>query len=150
MKRYNMGEGCIVQYDVDINREHYLNGDIRIGNRVILAKHCFIDYSGHVIIKDDVCLANGVIIETHHHGEHTDFRSNRRSITQNTLLIEKGAFVGSRAIILPSCHYIGRYARVGAGAVVTEDVPDYATVVGVPARVIKKSTPEFSIEETGQ
>lgn len=45
--------------------------------------------------------------------------------------------IGSRAIILASCHYIGKHARVGAGAVVTHDVPDYAVVAGVPAKVIR-------------
>lgn len=45
--------------------------------------------------------------------------------------------IGSRAIILDSCNYIGLHARIGAGAVVTKDVPDYSVVVGVPARVIK-------------
>ena len=144
MTRYNMGEDCKVQYDVDINREHFLEGSIRIGNRVLLGKHCFIDYSGHVVIKDDVQLANGVIIESHHHDFHTDYREDRNKITQGALAIEKGVVVGSRAIILSSCHYIGKYARIGAGAVVTKDVPDYATVVGVPARVIKMSAHESS------
>lgn len=144
MKRYNMGEDCKVQYNVDINREHFLEGSIRIGNRVLLGKHCFIDYSGHVVIKDDVQLANGVIIESHHHDFHSDYQKDRKLITQGSLTIEEGVVVGSRAIILPSCHYIGKYARIGAGAVVTKDVPDYATVVGVPARVIKVSTLEPS------
>lgn len=46
--------------------------------------------------------------------------------------------MGSRAIILSSCHYIGKNARVGAGAVVTKDVSDNTIVAGVPAKVIKR------------
>lgn len=38
---------------------------------------------------------------------------------------------------MPTCHYIGKFARIGAGAVVTKDIPDYAIAVGVPARVIR-------------
>jgi acetyltransferase-like isoleucine patch superfamily enzyme len=53
------------------------------------------------------------------------------------LVIEENAYVGVNAIILDSCNYIGKYARVGAGAVVTKDVPDYATVAGVPAKIVK-------------
>ena len=49
-----------------------------------------------------------------------------------------GAFVGLGANVI-QCLSIGRYAMVGAGAVVTADVPDYATVVGVPARVVRIS-----------
>lgn len=141
-RRYNMGSGCLVQYDVDINRAHCLNGTITIGSHVLLAKHVFIDYSGEVIIKDNVQLANGVVIETHHHALHSDHSINQDIITPNSLVIEEGAVVGSRAIILSSCHYIGKNARIGAGAVVTKDVPDYAIVVGVPAKVIKVVLPE--------
>lgn len=47
-----------------------------------------------------------------------------------------GAFIGTNATILPRLR-IGRWATVGAGAVVTKDVPDYAVVVGNPARIIK-------------
>lgn len=61
----------------------------------------------------------------------------RDIINVDKLLIEEGAVIGSKAIILNSCNYIGKYARVGAGAVVTKDVPDYATAVGVPAKVIR-------------
>lgn len=141
-QRYNMGENCLVQYNVDINRAHCLNGKIRIGNNVILAKNVFIDYSGEVEIKDNVQLANGVIIETHHHAFHSDSNQNRKIVIPTSLVIEEGVVVGSRAIIMSSCHYIGKHARVGAGAVVTKDVPDYATVVGVPAKVIKINTSE--------
>jgi UDP-perosamine 4-acetyltransferase len=51
-----------------------------------------------------------------------------------------GAFVGLGANVI-QCLSVGRYAMVGAGAVVTADVPDYATVVGVPARVVRIAEP---------
>ena len=136
--RFNACKNLLVEYGVNISRQHYLDGTIRIGDNVLLAKNVFIDYSGDVVIKDNVQLTNGVIIETHHHAFHSDPKASRNIITPTSLLIEEGAVVGSRAIILSSCHYIGRNARVGAGAVVTKDVPDYAVVVGVPAKIIKE------------
>lgn len=136
-KFYNTGENLCVESDVNLNRQHYLDGKISIGRNVLLAKHVFIDYSGEVIIRDNVQLTNGVIIETHNHDFHSDYKESKTKITVTRLLIEEGAVIGSRAIILSSCHYIGKYARVGAGAVVTKDVPDYAVVVGVPAKIIK-------------
>lgn len=139
-KRYNAGNGLCVEYDVNISRQHYLDGTIHIGNNVLLAKHVFIDYSGHVVIKDNVQLANGVIIESHSHNCHSDYRLPKNDIIQTSLTIEEGAVIGSRAIILASCHYIGKNARVGAGAVVTKDVPDYAIAVGVPAKVVRIQT----------
>lgn len=136
--KFNAGKNLLVEYGVNISRQHYLDGTINIGDNVLLAKNVFIDYSGDVVIKDNVQLANGVIIETHHHAFHSDPNASRSIITPTSLLIEEGAVVGSRAIILSSCHYIGRNARVGAGAVVTKDVPDNTVVVGVPAKIIKR------------
>ena len=136
-KRYNAGDNLFVENDVIISRQHYLDGQITIGNNVLLAKHVFIDYSGEVIIKDNVQVTNGVIIETHHHAFHSNPSVSRDTVLQTSLVIEDGAVLGSRAIILSSCHYIGRNARVGAGAVVTKDVPDNAVAVGVPAKVVK-------------
>lgn len=136
-KHYQAGEGLRVEYNVNLSRQHYLNGHITIGKNVLLTKNVFIDYSGEVIIKDNVQMANGVIIETHHHECHSDYRKDSNLIIPSSLIIEEGAIIGSRAIILSSCNYIGKYSRIGAGAVVTKDVPDYAIVVGVPAKVVR-------------
>ena len=81
-------------------------------------------------------MANGVIIETHHRDLEA-YRDGHDVNIPTRLEIGEKAYLGSRAIILDSCNYIGKYARIGAGAVVTKDVPDYAVVVGVPAKVIK-------------
>lgn len=135
--RYNAGKGLMVEYDVNISRQHYLDGTIKIGNNVLLAKHVFIDYSGNVVIGNDVQLTNGVIIESHHHPFHSDYTKKRAEVHQSSITICDGAVIGSRAIILPGCHRIGLHARVGAGAVVTHDVPDYAVVAGVPAKIIR-------------
>lgn len=140
-KRFNMGKGGLVEYNVEISRQHYLNGTISIGENVLLAKNVFIDYSGKVVIEDNVQLTNGVIIETHEHLFHSDYKKSRTEINPTQLLVCEGAVIGSHAIILASCHYIGKHARIGAGAVVTKDVPDYATVIGVPAKVIKVNQP---------
>lgn len=136
-KKYKMGTNCFVEYDVEFSRQHYLNGSFTVGNNVLFAKHVFIDYSGIVEIGNNVQLTNGVIIETHHHSFHTTPQAPKEEIIQTALKISDGVVIGSRAIILSSCKYIGKNARVGAGAVVTKDIPDYATAVGVPAKVIK-------------
>lgn len=141
-KRFGAGKGLMVEYNVNISRQHYLNGSIKIGSNVLLAKHSFIDYSGDVAIGDDVQITNGVIIETHHHPFHSDYTQPRNIVHPTTLKIADGAVLGSRCIILPSCHYIGKHARVGAGAVVTKDVPDYAVVGGVPAKIIMEMQPQ--------
>lgn len=139
-KEFNAGEGLTVQYNVHIHREHFLDGTIRIGKNVVLAKNVFIDYTGEVIIGDNVHMANGVIIESHHRDLEAYDRGKDVNIPTK-LIIQDNAYIGSRAIILDTCNYIGKNARVGAGAVVTKDVPDFAVVVGVPAKVIKYVEP---------
>lgn len=57
-------------------------------------------------------------------------------LTCKPIRIQKGAWIGANAVILAGVS-VGKYAIVGAGAVVTKDVPDYAVVVGNPAKVIK-------------
>lgn len=135
-KRYNMGKDCKIQYAVELCREHYLNGTIEIGNNVLLAKHVFIDYSGEVIIKNGVKLTNGVAIESHH--RDLEAYNKGKDVNIGTkLIIEENAYIGTRAIILDSCNYIGKNARIGAGAVVTKDIPDNSVAVGVPAKVVR-------------
>jgi acetyltransferase-like isoleucine patch superfamily enzyme len=57
-------------------------------------------------------------------------------LTCEEIIIKKGAWIGAGASILPGVT-VGKYAIVGAGAIVTKDVPDYAVVVGIPAKVVK-------------
>jgi virginiamycin A acetyltransferase len=59
------------------------------------------------------------------------------SISSGTIEIGHDAWIGERAIITPGCKYIGIGAVVGAGAVITKDVPDFAVMVGNPARLLR-------------
>lgn len=136
MDRYNIGKGSKVSNGVVIERNHYLEGSISIGNNVVLSKNVYLDYSGELIIHDNVIIANGVIIETHHRDMDAYIQGKDINIPTK-LEIAEGVFLGARSIVLDSCNYIGKFARIGAGAVVTKDIPDYAVAVGVPAKVVK-------------
>lgn len=131
-ERYHAGKNLFVEYDVNISRQHYLEGTISIGDNVLLAKHVFIDYSGELIIEDEVALANGVIIETHTH----QLGKGSKSAEPGKLIIGQGAKILSRAYIADTCHSIGRYARIGAGTYVRNNVPPYAIMMGNPAKII--------------
>lgn len=137
-----MGKNCFVEHEVEITRQHYLEGRISVGDNVTFAKHVNIDYSGELIIGDCVMIMDGVHIITHDHEFQHEAISHTtpNKVTGVRLEIGTGAAIGSKAIILPSCHYIGKFARIGAGAVVTRDIPDYAVAVGVPAKVIRYLT----------
>ncbi|MDD6184489.1 MAG: acyltransferase [Bacteroidales bacterium] len=139
--RYAMGDGCVVEYGVEFSRQHYLRGDISIGKRCTFSKNVFIDYSGDVLIEDGVKMAAGVCVESHHRDLGAYILGKDLNIPTKLHICE-GAYIGTHAIILDSCNYIGKYSRIGAGAVVTKDVPDYAVVVGVPAKVVKIVEPK--------
>lgn len=112
---------------------------VRIGNykTVYIAPNVLIDTSfpEHVTIEDGVYITRGAKVIC-----HTAFTPMTQKIvgveyTIGDVVIEEGAYIGVNAIILPSVR-VGRCAVIGAGAVVTKDVPPYAIAGGVPARVI--------------
>lgn len=135
-KHYNIGSNPIIEHNVLISRTHALVGSIKIGNNVLLARNVFIDYTGFLEIKNNVKIAAGTIIETHHR-DLAAYKEGRDVNLQTKLIIEEGAYIGVNSIILSSCSKIGKNARIGAGAVVTKDVPENVTVVGVPAKIIR-------------
>ena len=112
------------------------------GNRVKFGKGVFINHSaifsasGGIEFEDGVMLAPGVRIATINH----DMNDRHTKYTYGKVLIKKNAWIGMGATICPGVT-IGEYAVVAAGAVVTKDVPDYAVVGGVPAKVIRFQDP---------
>lgn len=96
----------------------------------------FIDCIHQVTIEADVFTGHDVMILTGSH-DPTLFGAERRdSLTGGPILIKEGAWLCTRSIIVGPVT-VGRHAVVAAGAVVVDDVPDYALVAGVPARVVK-------------
>lgn len=125
-------------HSVNIRHPHGLSIDsgCSIGPRVLL------DARKEIKIGRNVTIAYEAIIWTLHHDMNsTDFKS-----IGDTVTIDDYAWICSRSIILPGVK-IGRGAVVASGAVVTKDVPNFAIVGGVPAKVIgKRAEKEFSYE----
>jgi UDP-2-acetamido-3-amino-2,3-dideoxy-glucuronate N-acetyltransferase len=145
----SIGEGSKIWHQAQIRT------NARIGKRCIIGKGVFVDFN--VTIGDDCKLQNyacvyhgvrlgrGVFV-----GPHAVFANDRypRSVdarfTQlrdadwevGEITVGDGASIGACATVLPDVH-IGKWAVVGAGAVVTRDVPAYAAVLGAPARLLK-------------
>jgi acetyltransferase-like isoleucine patch superfamily enzyme len=92
---------------------------------------------GGIAIGDDVYLAPLVQLLAVNHIYHDTSRPiSHQGITAQGIVVEDGAWIGGGAIVLDNVR-IGRNAVVGAGAVVTRDVPAYSVVVGNPARVVR-------------
>ncbi len=117
-----LGRGCNVGQNVFIASDVVVGNNVKIQNNVSL-------YTG-VIIEDDVFLGPSMVF--------TNVVNPRSHVARKdeyrTTLVKQGATIGANATVLCGVT-LGRYAFVGAGAVITRDVPDYALVYGTPARV---------------
>lgn len=116
-----IGENCNIGQNVVISPGVILGRNVKVQNNVSI-------YTG-VVCEDDVFLGPSMVFTN-----VTNPRSavNRRDQYQKTI-VKKGASIGANATIVCG-HDIGKFAFIGAGAVVTKDVPDYALVVGNPAK----------------
>lgn len=123
MPNCTIGDRCNIGQNVVISPEVILGSNVKIQNNVSI-------YTG-VICEDDVFLGPSMVFTN-----VINPRSavNRRSEYSKTI-VRKGASIGANATIVCG-HDIGKFAFIGAGAVVTKTVPDYALVVGNPARQI--------------
>jgi sugar O-acyltransferase (sialic acid O-acetyltransferase NeuD family) len=107
--------------------------DVLIGNGSMLSAGVIVNPGSS--IGANVILNTGCTVDHHNRiGDHAHIAPGVH--TGGDVIVEQGALVGIGATILPHCR-VGAWSRVGAGAVVCEDVPDGATVAGVPARELK-------------
>lgn len=121
----------------------YNVANIRIGKDTIVGENSVLDGRDKLIIGDHVDIASEVMI---YNSEH-DINSEEFGAITAPVEIGDYVFIGPRAIILPGIK-IGKGAVVGAGAVVTHDVPEFAIVGGVPAKVIgerKLKNPSYKL-----
>ena len=120
MPHAKIGERCNIGQNVLVSSDVIIGTNVKIQNNVSL-------YTG-VIVEDDVFLGPSMaftnVINPRSHVSRKD--------EYKTTLVRKGASIGANATIVCGTT-LGRYCFVGAGAVVTKDVPDYALVYGTPA-----------------
>jgi acetyltransferase-like isoleucine patch superfamily enzyme len=116
---------------------------ITVGEDTIIGDHAFLDGRAPLYIGNHTDIASSVMIYNSEHDlENEDFSAREEPVE-----IGDYVFIGPRAIILPGVK-IGKGAVVAAGAVVTKDVPDFAIVGGIPARVIgerKNKNPNYKL-----
>ncbi len=105
--------------------------NITIGNDTIIGNNCFLDGRDKLTIGNHVGIASDVMIYNDQHNLHSDSYEN----SYGPVTIKDYVFIGPRAIILPGVT-IGRGSAVGAGAVVTKDIPDNEIWGGIPAKKI--------------
>ena len=127
--------GCSIDDDTKIGTFVEIQKNASIGKRCKISSHSFICEG--VRIGDDVFVGHGVMfINDRNPRASKDQKPIVDEWTLEETIVEDGVSIGSNATILCGLR-IGRGAMIGAGAVVTRDVPAGATVAGNPARVIK-------------
>src|ERR1039457_2712876 len=116
-----IGENCNLGQNVVVSSEVILGKNVKVQNNVSI-------YTG-VVCEDDVFLGPSMVFTNIVNPRSAIIRKDQYART----LVRKGATIGANSTIICG-HEIGEYAFIGAGAVVTKDVPRYALIVGNPAR----------------
>ena len=121
MKDCEIGEGCNLGQNVVVSPKVTLGRNVKVQNNVSI-------YTG-VICEDDVFLGPSMVFTNVVNPRSRILRRDQYLQT----LVKRGASIGANATIVCG-HTIGEFAFIGAGAVVTKDVPAYALIVGNPGR----------------
>lgn len=121
-----IGNNCSLGQNVNISNNVHIGNEVKIQNNVSV-------YEG-VKVEDGVFLGPSCVF-TNDLTPRARYPKGRENYKKT--LVKEGASIGANATIICG-NTIGRYAMVAAGAVVTKDVPDYALVVGSPAKIVGK------------
>jgi len=127
LARIKIGKGSTIH----TKTRFYNPRNIIIGEDTIVGEGAVLDGRARLIIGSHVDIVSEVMIYNSQH----DIENENFTAVDKPVVIEDYVFIGPRAIILPGVT-IGKGAIVAAGAVVTKDVPPYAIVGGVPAKII--------------
>ncbi len=111
-------------------------GDIEVGHHTRIGLGSTI--IGPVTIGDNVHLAQNVVISgLNHNFEEVDKTIAEQGVSTKHVIVENDVWIGANSVI-PAGVRIGKHVVIGAGSVVTKDIPSYSVAVGNPARVIKQ------------
>lgn len=118
---------AVIGEDCNLCDHVFIENQVSVGNRVTIK--CGVQLWDGVVIEDDVFIGPNVTFT------NDAFPRSKQHLSEYPkTIIRKGASIGANSTILPGLH-VGQHSMIGAGAVVTKDVPPYAIVVGNPARI---------------
>jgi acetyltransferase-like isoleucine patch superfamily enzyme len=128
-------ERCWIGDDVVIGRGAFVENDVTVGSRTRIQANAYV--TAYSTLEEDVFIAPCAVTTN----DNFMGRTEKRHALRRGPTIRRGARIGGGAVLLPGIE-IGEEAFVGAGAVVLQDVPARAVVVGNPARQIREVSPE--------
>jgi acetyltransferase-like isoleucine patch superfamily enzyme len=131
--KFELGTGSMVEDFSTINNGV---GDILIGDKTIIGIGCTL--IGPLTIGDDVMLAQNIVLSALNHSyQDVSVSPSVQEVTCKPIVISDRVWIGANSVITAGVT-LGRHSIVGAGSVVTKDIPDYSVAVGNPAKVIKQ------------
>jgi acetyltransferase-like isoleucine patch superfamily enzyme len=111
---------------------------ISIGAETYIGPYAVLFGGGGIEIGDAVLISPGVVVTSHQHTfERTDLEIREQPLEFSRVTIERDVWIGANATILPGVR-LGEGSVIGAGAVVTRNIPAGVMAVGVPARVVRE------------
>lgn len=140
--QFSLGAGSLIEDFSTINNGV---GDVHIGDRTIIGLGNTV--IGPVQIGNDVMFAQNVVVSAMNHGyEDINVPPSKQKDIIKQIIIEDEVWIGANCVITIGVT-IGKHSIVGAGSVVTKDIPPYCIAVGNPAKVIKKYNSETAAWE---
>lgn len=132
-----ISKGCVVDKIDFINLDRAGLVGFWVGRECFLGRGALFDLAGEIILHDQVTVSSRACILSHFSvgfANHPLITKYPKAVTKT--VIQTGSFIGLQALILPGVQ-IGRESLIGAGSVVTKNIPAFSKAAGVPAKIIK-------------
>ncbi len=134
---------CVIGNDSTIEDFSTINngvGDIRIGERTRIGMSNVL--IGPVTIGNDVMFAQNIVLSGLNHSfEDISLPPSVQKVSTAEIIVEDEVWIGANAVITAGVR-IGKHSVIGAGSVVTKNIPPYSVAVGNPAKIVKQYNPE--------
>lgn len=128
-----LGKGSGISFQIRILEP----GRITIGDRSAITNWCVIDGRGGLSVGNDVMIGfETIVLTSTHRSDSLSVPMRDQGLYQAPVTIGDDVWIGCRSVIVPGVS-IGSHAIIGAGSVVTKDVPEWGVVAGVPARLLR-------------
>lgn len=142
LRRYGAAIGTYVRFQPPLTihnaarRPHPFYANLSVGDNCFFGRELLLDLQDRVTVEDNVTVSHRVMILTHTDVGESPLKDDPFPPSQAPVTLKRGAYIGAGAVLLPGVE-IGECAVVGAGAVVTRDVPALTIAAGVPARFLR-------------
>jgi len=139
---FELGNKSVIEDFATINNGV---GDVIIGDKTIIGMGNVI--IGPVVIGNNIMFAQNIVVSGLNHGyEDVNISPAFQKVSCKQITIEDDVWIGANSVITAGVT-LGKHSVIGAGSVVTKDIPEFSIAVGNPAKVIKKYNKESSIWE---